>query len=110
MALCEFPPEFGKVSGTLSKKKIHTPHGSVTRRVFACVRNGKQRIYIRDYKPRTTKLSDEERQARYSFALMAREVSRRMTAGDKRPKKIIWAEVKAEFAQNAQNARGLSHV
>lgn len=42
--------------------------------------------------------------ARSSFALMASEVSRRMANGDKRPRKLIWAEVKAEFKKGDSHA------
>ena len=104
MAKCNFPAGIEHVSGTLSKKTIRTAEGTITQRVFACMRNGKQRIYFREYGPRTTPLTKQEKQARYSFALMAREVSRRMADGDKRPKKIIWAEVKAEFKKGEDNA------
>lgn len=104
MANCKFPAGIEHVSGTLSKKTIRTADGTITQRVFACMRNGKQRIYFREYGPRTTSLSEKEKQARSSFAHMAREVSRRMAAGDKRPKKVIWAEVKADFKKGENNA------
>ena len=95
MANCDFLG-VAKVSGTLSKTKIQTKDGIITRRVVACVRNGKQRIYFREDKPRRTKISDAECNARSSFSIMAQEVSQRMANGDKRPRKVIWAEVKAE--------------
>ena len=97
MANCEFPAGLGHVSGTLSKTIMRTSKGVVTRRIVAQVRNGKQKIYIREDKPRCTRVTPAETKARYSFAIIAKEVSRRIEAGDKRSRKLIWAEVKAEF-------------
>lgn len=48
MAHCDFPKEFGEVHGTLSKKIIRNGKDYMVRRVIAQVRNGKQRIYVRD--------------------------------------------------------------
>jgi hypothetical protein len=104
MASCEFPPELGKVSGTLSKTTIRTSSGTITRRVVAQFRNGKQKIYIREDKPRRSKITKGELAARWSFAVMASEVTRRMAAGDKRPRKVIWAEVKAELQKGGNDA------
>ena len=97
MANCLFPAGIANVTGTLTKTSIVTPKGVITKRVVAQVRNGKQKIYIREDKPRRTKPTNKELAARSSFALMASEVSRRMANGDKRPRKLIWAEVKAEL-------------
>lgn len=97
MASCEFPAGLGRVSGTLSKTTIRTSKGIITRRVVAQVRNGKQKIYIREDKPRRSKITEKEITIRSNFALIAPEVARRMEAGDKRPRKLIWAEVRAEF-------------
>ena len=72
MANCKFPTGIEHVSGTLSKKTIRTADGTITQRVFACMRNGKQRIYFREYGPRTTSLSEKEKQARVRFAQAAR--------------------------------------
>lgn len=104
MANCLFPAGIEKVSGTLSKTTIITSKGVIIKRVIACVRNGKQKIYIREDKPRRTKPTEGEIAARSSFALMASEVSRRMANGDKRPRKLIWAEVKAEFKKGDTHA------
>ena len=104
MANLDLMAGFGKISGTLSKRTFHTADGPITKRVVACVRNGKQRIYWREDKPRRTKLSDKEKAARQSFSLIAYEVSRRIEAGDKRPRKLIWAEVKAEFRKGGNDA------
>ena len=72
MANCKFPAGIEHVSGTLSKKTIRTADGTITQRVFACMRNGKQRIYFRKDGPRTTPLSEKEKQARVRFAQAAR--------------------------------------
>ena len=97
MASCLFPAGIANVSGTLSKTTIHTSRGTITKRVVAQVRNGKQRIYIREDKPRRTKPTKGEMVARSSFGLMASEVARRLANGDTRDRKVIWAEVKADF-------------
>ena len=104
MANCLFPAGIANVSGTLSKTTIITSKGVITKRVVAQVRNGKQKIYIREDKPRRTKPTEGEIAARSSFTLMAQEVTRRMANGDKRPRKLIWAEVKAEFKKGDSHA------
>ncbi|MBR2265812.1 MAG: hypothetical protein IJ882_03945 [Paludibacteraceae bacterium] len=97
MANCLFPAGIANVTGTLTKTTIVTSKGVITKRVVAQVRNGKQKLYIREDKPRRSKPTNKELAARASFALMAQEVTRRMANGDKRPRKLIWAEVKAEL-------------
>ena len=48
MANCEFLGGMALVSGTLSKKVIHTKDGIIIQRIVAQVGNGKQKIYIRE--------------------------------------------------------------
>ncbi len=67
MANCEFPAGLGHVSGTLSKTIMRTSKGVVTRRIVAQVRNGKQKVYIRDEKPRRKPVSEHEKQIRLRF-------------------------------------------
>ena len=67
MASCKFPAGLGRVSGTLSKSTIITSKGIVTRRVVAQVRNGKQKIYIREDKPRRSKPTEKETAQRKTF-------------------------------------------
>ena len=67
MAECEFPKELGLVRGTLCKSVYHDKGEKVEQRVIAVVRNGKQRLYFRSYKPRTKKVSDKELAARERF-------------------------------------------
>ena len=97
MASCLFPAGIANVTGTLTKTTIVTSKGVITKRVVAQVRNGKQKLYIREDKPRRSKPTNKELAARASFAFIASEVSRRILAGDNRPRKLIWAEVKAEL-------------
>jgi hypothetical protein len=97
MASCEFPPELGKVSGTLSKRTYRTHDGIITKRVVAQVRNGKQHLYIRIDKPRRAKPNAAELQARSAFGTIASEVARRMREGDTRPRSVIWKEVAASL-------------
>lgn len=101
MASCDFMG-VSKVSGTLSKRTIRTKDGVITRRVVATVRNGKQRIYIREDKPRTTKISAAETNARFNFGRIAAEVAKRMADGDTRPRKVIWAAVKKELSKKTK--------
>ena len=93
MADCLFPAGIANVSGTLSKTTIITSKGVITKRVVACVRNGKQKIYIREDKPRHSKPTKSELKARSSFGAIASEVARRLREGDTRPRSIIWKEV-----------------
>ena len=58
----------GLMSGTLSKSVIRTKYGTVTQRLVATVRNGKQRFYLREYRPRTTPITDKEKKQRTIFA------------------------------------------
>ncbi len=101
MASCDFMG-VSKVSGTLAKRTIRTKDGVITRRVVATVRNGKQRIYIREDKPRTTKISAAETNARFNFGRIAAEVAKRMADGDTRPRKVIWAAVKKELSKKTK--------
>lgn len=48
--------------------------------------------------PRSTPVTPEEIARRNRFRAMAQEVSRRIAAGDHRPRKLIWADVKQSFA------------
>ena len=98
MADCLFPAGIANVSGTLSKTTIVTSKGVITKRVVAQVRNGKQKIYIREDKPRRTKPTKSELRARATFGAVASEVSRRMKNGDTRPRSVIWKEVASTFA------------
>lgn len=97
MADCSFPAGIANVSGTLSKTTIITSKGVITKRVVAQVRNGKQKIYIREDKPRRTKPTPSEIKARSTFGAVASEVARRMKNGDTRPRAEVWKEVAKEL-------------
>ena len=77
MANCEFLG-LAKVRGTLSKSTIRTKQGTITRRFVACVRNGKQRVYLREDTPRSTPVTEREGAARQLFKERAAEVQRIM--------------------------------
>ena len=68
MANCEFAGGIKNVRGTLSKKVIFDRGEKITRIVTASVRGGKQRVYIRDIRQRTTPISEREKCARTQFA------------------------------------------
>ena len=72
--------------------------GRVGDTLFKTYRNGQVRAYLirPDQFRRTTPPSPAELQHRELFAMISSEVARRRKAGDTRPKKIIWAEVRAE--------------
>ena len=66
MANVEFPDYMKGVSGTLNT--ITFGDGTKRKIIATCSKSGKQRVYIRDYKPRTTKVSEKEKKARSKFA------------------------------------------
>ncbi len=66
MANVEFPDYMAGVSGTL--RTITFADGTKRKTIVTCSKNGKQRIYFRDYKPRTTKVTEKEKKARGKFA------------------------------------------
>ena len=66
MANVEFPDYMKGVSGTL--RTINLPDGTKRKIIVTCSKSGKQRMYFRDYKPRTTKVSEKERKQREIFA------------------------------------------
>ena len=71
MANCDFLKEIGLVHGTLSKSTHFEKGKKVTKRVVAIVRNGKQRVYIRQSTPRSTPPTEKEIIARARFARMS---------------------------------------
>ena len=80
------------VSGTVSR---YRDGRKLVARTYK--RNGKQKIYIREDKPRRTKPTKSEIKARSSFGAIASEVARRLREGDTRPRSIIWKEVAKEL-------------
>ena len=66
MAKVEFPDFMNSVSGTL--RTIKYADGTKRKIIVTCSKSGKQRMYLRDYKTRTTPVSDKELKARGKFA------------------------------------------
>ncbi len=98
MAKAELPKGIMSISGTLGGlmyKTYHKANGKTETRVY------RNPYYRRpgDKQPwRRTPVTANERAARERFALMAKEVTARISAGDRRPKKEIWKEVKEHYA------------
>ena len=62
------------VSGTL--KTITYNDGTKRKIIVTCSKSGKQRMYIRDYKPRNAKISKNELAARARFATIAEQIKK----------------------------------
>jgi hypothetical protein len=92
MVMMHSSREMAKV--TLNKSLCITSlSGKLGGMVYRTLKSGKI-VVSTPAEPRTKPLSPAERKARASFAVIASEVARRMRAGDKRPKSLIWQEVK----------------
>ena len=74
MATCSFNG-FEGVRGTIAKRTTLVDGKRETTRVIAQVRNGKQRIYIREDKQRSKPISDNEMKARSAFTAAAKYFS-----------------------------------
>ena len=61
-------------------------------------RTGRISMHLMKPQQRATPLTDAEIASRQRFALICREVTRRIKAGDHRLKSVIWAEVKAALS------------
>lgn len=68
----EFPDYMKGVSGTL--RSITLNDGTKRKVIVTCSKSGKQRMYLRDYKPRTSKISKNERAARARFATISEQI------------------------------------
>lgn len=66
MANVDFPDYMKGVSGTLNT--ITLRDGTKRKVIVTCSKSGKQRMYLRDYKPRTSKVSEKEQKQRNKFA------------------------------------------
>ena len=90
----ELPRGIASISGTVGRsgnnkiiaKTYHKANGTT-----------ETRMYLMPPQQRSTPVSTQELQARLRFKQMAQEVARRIQNGDKRLRKDIWAEVKAQF-------------
>lgn len=89
MAKCTIDPVSGQIT-TISGKLGNT--------LFKTYKNGQIRAYLtpRGGYPRTTPVTEAEALQRKIFSVVASEVARRIKAGDTRPRKEIWSEVKTE--------------
>ena len=83
---------------------IRSMHGTIQRNpdgsklvVRTNSRTGKMTMHYMKPQQRSTPVSRHELEIRNRFSLMSREVNRRIRAGDKRRKDLIWAEVKQQF-------------
>ena len=72
MANVEFPDYMKGVSGTL--RSITLNDGTKRKVIVTCSKSGKQRMYLRDYKPRTSKISKNELAARSRFAMISEQI------------------------------------
>ena len=68
MAQCDFIGGLKGVKGTLCKNVTYDHGKKIVTRVVASVRGGKQRIYIREQKERTTKIKPREIEVRNMFS------------------------------------------
>lgn len=83
---------------------IRSMHGTIQRNrdgskivVRTNSRTGKMTMLYLKPQQRSTPVSQHELDIRNRFTLMSREVNRRIQAGDKRCKALIWEEVKREM-------------
>lgn len=74
MANCDFAHGLTGVRGTLSKKVYYDKGVKHVTRVVATYRNGKQRVYIRQDRQRSTPVSQNEMKARERFAQVAEQL------------------------------------
>lgn len=98
MAKAELPKGIMSISGTLGGllyKTYHKANGETETRVY---RNPYYRRAGEKQSWRKTPVTAKERAARERFALMAKEVTAKINAGDRRTKKEIWKEVKEHYA------------
>lgn len=94
MARVEFNEVLGIkcMSGAFSRKRLND--GSVVVTFFT----KKGRMYTRTYH-RTSPPTKNELAARSNFSVIAHEVAQRVSNGDKRPRSVIWTEIKREMQE-----------
>ena len=83
---------------------IRSMHGTIQRHrdgsklvVRTNSRTGKMTMLYMKPRQRSTPVSPRELEVRNRFTVISREVARRIAAGDRRPKSLIWAEIKREL-------------
>ena len=74
MANCKFTNGLTDVHGTLSKKVYYDKGVKHVMRVVATCRNGKQRVYLREERQRSTPVSQSEMRARERFTKVAEQL------------------------------------
>ena len=97
MANVDFPDYMKGVSGTL--RSITLADGTKRKTIVTCSKSGKQRIYFRDYKPRTAKVSQKEMAARSLFKRRQALVRELMKAHKFRTLKEAWDFVRQEITK-----------
>ena len=103
MAKCEFKNGIIKsISGTIEKRSYITKDGKHSICTVGRVINGKQHIYLREYKPRKTPLSPAELQARQRFAVVQVKIAHM-------PKEQM-EQYAQEFKTSAGKYNGKSHL
>jgi len=97
MARVELNPLLDSISGKLGNVIFKTHKGSDGKPKTTMHRYGhfdkKKGRWVNNYE-RKTPLSKNERKARSNFGIMSKEVAKRQAQGDKRPRKLIWDDVK----------------
>ena len=98
MAKCTIDPFTGE---------IVTISGKLGNMLFKTYRNGQVRGYLLPSSPtpRSTPLSEKEIVSRNLFAIAATVTKRRVEAGDKRRRSVIFKEVYASFRTQLQRDR-----
>ena len=98
MAKCTIDPFTGEIV-TISGKLGNT--------LFKTYRNGQVRVYLLPSSPtpRSTPLSEKEIASRNLFAIAATVTKRRVEAGDKRRRAVIFKEVYASLKTELQGER-----
>ena len=98
MAKCTIDPFTGE---------IVTISGKLGNMLFKTYRNGQVRGYLLPSSPtpRSTPLSDKEIASRNLFAIAATVTKRRIEAGDKRRRSVIFKEVYASLKTELQRER-----
>ena len=96
MATCELPKGILSISGKMGGmifKTYKRPDGTTVTRAYP-------NPYRQHGYQRSSPVTDNEARSRNRFALISREVTRRLRSGDTRPRNIIWAEVKAALSDS----------
>ena len=94
MAKIDLPKGIASISGTLVKGREDKIIAKTFRKADG---TSETRVYLMRNHQRATPVTEKELAIRDRFQQMAQEVARRIANGDKRPRKLIWADVKAQM-------------